>query len=70
MVLVLIGLHIVKRKNNVVYFDSFGNLKPPLELKEYFKPAKINYNYQGYQQFDTFICGNLCLKFLSNQLDK
>lgn len=59
-----------KRKNKVLYFDSFGNLKPPLELIEYFKPAKINYNYQRYQQFDTFICGHLCLKFLSNQLDK
>jgi len=32
--LVLIGY--AKRNNRVVYFDSFGNLRPPKELVQYF----------------------------------
>lgn len=59
-----------KRKNNILYFDSFGNLKPPLDLVKYFKSKKILYNHERYQEFDTIICGHLCLKFLTNQLKK
>lgn len=46
------------------YFDSFGNLKPPLELIKYLKTNDITYNYCNYQKFDAFNCGHLCLKFL------
>lgn len=52
--------------NNVYYFDSFGNLRPPLELIRYFgSNVTVNYNYERQQQFDTVICGHLCLRFLS-----
>lgn len=57
-----------KLGEDVVYFDSFGNLKPPKELIEYLGVDKIRYNYKNYQNFDTFICGHLCLKFLSGNL--
>lgn len=52
------------------YFDSFGNLKPPLEFIQYIggNPNNIYFNHKRYQQFNTIICGHLCLKFLYNQL--
>lgn len=49
------------------YFDSFGNLLPPLEVKLYLgSNVKIMLNYKKYQRPNTFICGQLCLKFLYN----
>lgn len=58
------------RKNgtNVTYFDSYGSLKPPKELINYLRVDNIKYNPKNYQNFDTFICGHLCLKFLSRSL--
>lgn len=48
------------------YFDSFGDLKPPLELVKYLKKCKVFYNYNNYQSFDSVNCGHLCLAFLKN----
>lgn len=65
------GTHwVAYRKNgrDVTYFDSFGNLKPPKELIKYLGVEKIKYNHENYQKFDTFVCGHLCLKFLSGNL--
>lgn len=62
------GTHWVAYKKigkNIEYFDSFGNLPPPIELQEYLKGCNIKYNYVRYQQFNTTNCGHLCLKFLS-----
>lgn len=62
------GTHWVAYKKigaDVTYFDSFGNLKPPKELLTYLRVGKIKFNYKRYQNFDTFNCGHLCLKFLS-----
>lgn len=54
----------VKHFNYCEYFDSFGDLKPPIELIRYLK-FNITYNYCRYQRFNTSNCGHLCLKFLS-----
>lgn len=55
----------VKHGIDVKYFDSFGNLRPPRELIDYFgKNARITYNYTRLQNFNETICGELCLKFL------
>lgn len=55
----------VKDDENVFYFDSFGKLPPPLELVQYLgSECHIFYNYKQYQQFNTIICGHLCLHFL------
>lgn len=60
-----------KTGNTVNYFDSFGNLKPPLELINYFGPdVKLKYNYTRKQAFSSVVCGHLCLKFLRNVLPK
>lgn len=48
------------------YFDSFGNLKPPLDLMRYLGNTEILYNYNKYQNFNSINCGHLCLQFLHN----
>lgn len=65
-----IGTHWVcykKINDNVYYFDSFGNLRPPLELVRYFRGNNVFYNYTQHQTFDTTICGHLCLQFLKEK---
>lgn len=67
-----LGTHwVAYRKQGEVtnYFDSFGNLPPPLELTHYLRRGsyaakKIYYSYIPEQKFGTVICGHLCLKFL------
>lgn len=56
-----------KKGDNVYYYDSFGNLPPPRELIKYFgSDSKIQFNYKKYQDYNTFVCGQLCLTFLNN----
>ena len=57
-----------KTGNNVRYFDSFGNLNPPKDLINYLEVDAVQYNYDTYQDFNTFTCVHLCLKFLSGQI--
>lgn len=54
-----------KIRDYVLYFDSFGSLKPPIELVRYLGPkCKIVYNPEAYQTYNTVNCGHLCLEFL------
>ena len=55
-----------KRGDRVIYFDSFGNLRPSKELVRYFgqNVKKIEYNRTSYQNYNQRICGQLCLRFL------
>lgn len=56
---------LVKNDKTAYYFDSFGNLAPPLEVIAYLGPdINIFYNVKRYQKYGTTICGHLCLKFL------
>ena len=55
-----------KRKKHVEYFDSFGNLQPPVEIRKYLG-NNIVYNHERFQKFNTVICGHLCIKFLLNK---
>lgn len=60
----------IKEHNTVTYFDSYGNLPPPKELVQYFKSrgsVKIRYNYDVVQKYNSYQCGQYCLKFLYNQ---
>jgi hypothetical protein len=58
----------VKRGINVTYFDSIGRLKPPLEVIKYFRSDgsknNITYNFERYQDLNSYNCGHLCLQFL------
>jgi len=58
------------RDNNVIYFDSFGNLRPPKKLMRYFGNGvtKIEYNRTPYQTYNQSICGQLCLQFLRTSM--
>lgn len=66
------GTHWTAYKKNgkeAVYFDSYGNLKPPRKLINYLNTnglCKILYNNEQLQLFNSFNCGHLCLKFLYN----
>lgn len=66
------GTHWVcyKKHNNIVYyFGSFGNLPPPLEMMNYFKNVKkILYNVARVQNWNTNVCGHLCLEFLATSI--
>ena len=53
-----------KKENSVLNFDSFGDLQPPLDLLKYFNVPEVKYNYKRFQNFNTYWCGHLCLKFL------
>ena len=52
-----------KNKDQIEYFDSFGNLQPPKELIKYLG-QNIQYNYKQLQKFNSFNCGHLCIQFL------
>lgn len=54
----------VKLNNYCEYFDSYGNLKPPLELLKYLKRCNLFYNYNRFQNFNAINCGHLCLEYL------
>lgn len=61
----------LKKDKDVYYFDSFGNLPPPLELIQYLgSDIKIHYNYKKFQNYGTVNCGQLCLKFLYDMNNK
>lgn len=68
-----VGTHwVAYRKTNskVTYYDSFGDLPPPIELVQYLhmgseSSKSIYYTYDRQQEFGTVWCGHLCLKFLS-----
>lgn len=57
-------------KNNITvdYFDSYGDLRPPIEVMKYFMSDGgnniVRYNYQRYQKEDQTNCGQLALYFL------
>lgn len=63
-----IGTHwcaYIKDNNNLFWFDSFGNISPPIEILKYCKNCLIFYNFDKFQTFGTTNCGKLCLQFLS-----
>lgn len=51
--------------NFALYFDSYGNLMPPVELIKYFgKYCKVYYYYKQIQKFGETNCGQLSQRFL------
>jgi hypothetical protein len=63
------GTHWVcwKKQGNLVnYFDSFGNITPPLEFIEYVKNCQLFFNRDCEQEENTVICGHLCILYLCN----
>ena len=58
-----------KKGNQIEYFDSYGNLRPPHQIINYLG-KNIKYNYDRYQEYNSVICGQLCLIFLYNNMYK
>lgn len=60
-----------KKNKKILYFDSYGDLRPPRELLLYFlsdgRKNSIQYNYISYQSYNSYVCGHHCLIFLYNQ---
>lgn len=55
----------VKNKDKKLYFDSFGDAYPPIELVNYLGRDGLVYNVNRIQEFnDGPICGHLCLEVL------
>lgn len=51
--------------NKDVYFDSYSEAPPPLELQKYFEDKNIFYSIDNIQTYeDPPICGHLCLEAL------
>jgi len=46
-----------KRGNRVMYFVSFGNLRPPKELERYLANSLIEYNHTRHQRYSQNNCG-------------
>jgi hypothetical protein len=55
-----------KNDNLVQYYDSFGNLSPPIEFVNYVKHCDIYFNRKQDQEENTVICGHLCILNLCN----
>lgn len=54
-----------KNKNNKIYFDSYGNARPPRELVKYLGANDLQFNTDSFQNYeDPPICGHLCLEVL------
>lgn len=59
-----------KYKDRIIYFDSFGNLRPPVEAIKYFNSngqCGVLYNHKIYQTYNSYNCGHLCLLLLFNK---
>lgn len=54
----------VKNGNNVLYYDSFGDMTSPENLVKYLKNCVIHYNIGKNQTFGSTNCGKLRLEFL------
>jgi hypothetical protein len=58
-----------KKRSRIEYFDSYGNLRPPIELVNYFNSSPyrvdVQYNYFPKQKSNSVNCGHLCLDFLN-----
>lgn len=52
-----------KAGDQIDYFDSYGNLRPPREIVNYLG-SNIKFNYNKYQKNGSVMCGHLCLRFL------
>lgn len=61
------GGNTIRARNVIWYFDSYGNLTPPIEFIKYASKYEIHYNFDRQQNFNTVICGQLCLLFIYSE---
>ena len=66
--LVHIGLLYFVKKNEIVYFDSFGVEHIPEEIKEFIGNRKIKANIFRVQANNSVMCGYFCIGFIDFML--
>lgn len=60
----------MRKYDEKIYFDSFGDSEPPVELVNYLGAKGLKYNSYGFQNFnDPPICGHLCLEVLRSYFE-
>ena len=68
-ILVHIGLlYFVKKKNEIVYFDSFGVEHIPEEIKKFIENKNIKANSFCVQANNSVMCGYFCIGFVDFML--
>ena len=67
-ILVHIGLLYFVKKNEIVYFDSFGVEHIPEEIKEFIGNKNIKANIYRVQANDSVMCGYFCIGFIDFML--
>ena len=67
-ILVHIGLLYFVKKNDIVYFDSFGVEHIPKEIKEFIGNKNIKANIFRVQANNSVMCGYFCIKFIDFML--
>ena len=55
---------IVCKKNEVIYFDSFGVERIPEEIKKAIKNKSIKSSIFRIQDYDSIMCGYFCILFI------
>ena len=56
------------KKNEIVYFDSFGVEHIPEEIKEFIEGKNIKANIFRVQENNSIICGYFCIRFIDFML--
>ena len=56
------------KKNDIVYFDSFGLEHIPEEIKEFIKNKNIEANIFRMQENNSVMCGYFCIRFIDFML--
>ena len=67
-ILVHIGLLYFAKKNEVVYFDSFGIEQIPAEIKKFIGNRNIKANIYRLQANNSVLCGYFCIGFIDSML--
>ena len=60
-ILIHIGLLYFVKKNDIIYFDSFGVEHIPEEIKEFIGNKNIKANIFRVQANDSIMCGYFCI---------
>ena len=67
-ILVHIGLLYFVKKNEIVYFDSFGVEDIPEEIKKFIGNRNIKANIYRVQANNSVMCGYFCIRFIDFML--
>ena len=63
-----IGLFYFVKKNEIVYFDSFGVENIPEEIKEFIENKNIKHNIFRIQENNSIMCEYFCIGFIDFML--